>query len=46
MHKVQYDKPIALIYNPNSGTKKNIRPVIAKRLTAEGIAHEFIPTAK
>ena len=46
MHKVQYDKPIALIYNPNSGTKKNIRPVIAKRLTAEGIPHEFIPTAK
>jgi len=46
MHHLKYDKPIALIYNPNSGTKNNIRPTIAKRLTMEGIDHEFIATQK
>ena len=44
--KVSYSKPIAFIYNPNSGTKKNIRPQIEKRLKKEGIAFEFILTNK
>ena len=25
---VQYDKPIAIIYNPNSGKKTNLVPII------------------
>jgi len=27
--KMVYDKPIAIIYNPNSGKKRNIRGIIA-----------------
>jgi len=27
--KVVYDKPIAIIYNPNSGKKRNIKGIIS-----------------
>ena len=46
VRKVNYTKPLALIYNPNSGKKINVRPKIEQRLKKEGISFEFIPTKK
>ena len=30
--RVNYDKPIAIVYNPNSGKKRNIRGIIEETL--------------
>ena len=37
-------KPILIIYNPHSGKKTNLVPMIEARLTKEGIPFEFMPT--
>jgi diacylglycerol kinase family enzyme len=39
-------KPILLIYNPNSGKKKNLVPRIEARLKGEGIPYKLMPTQK
>jgi diacylglycerol kinase (ATP) len=44
--KVAYNKPIAIIYNPNSGKKINLIPIIEQRLKAEGIPYELLATEK
>jgi diacylglycerol kinase (ATP) len=41
-----YIKPIAIIYNPNSGKKRNIRPLIEHRLTEANIQFEFLPSMR
>jgi len=41
-----YDKPICIIYNPNSGKKTNLVPQIEKRLKDEKIEYELLPTGK
>ena len=37
-----YNKKIAIIYNPASGKKKRVRPLIEKRLDEAGIPYEFL----
>jgi len=37
-------KPIAIIYNPVSGKKTNLEPLIKKRLGESGVSFEMIPT--
>ncbi|CDW74738.1 transcriptional regulator [Stylonychia lemnae] len=44
--KVIYDKPIAIIYNPNAGKKRNIRAIISQRLDAAGIKHEYLESKR
>ena len=39
-------KPIAIIYNPVSGKKTNLVPLIEERLNSEGVPFEMIPTQK
>jgi len=39
-----YDKPICIIYNPNSGKKTNLVPQIEERLRSEDIEYELKPT--
>jgi sphingosine kinase len=40
--KVEYTKPIAIIYNPNSGKKIDIRAHIRRRLDEANIKYEFL----
>ena len=42
--KIIYSKPIAIIYNPNSGKKRNLKPLIIKRFKAALIPYEFLET--
>lgn len=42
--KISYDKPILIVYNPNSGKKKNYVPIISARLDMAKIPYEFKPT--
>lgn len=44
--KLTYDerKPIVIVYNPNSGKKLNLLPLIEGRLNQEGISFELMPT--
>ena len=42
--RVSYKKPIAIIYNPNSGKKRQIRPKIEERLKSANIPFEMMPT--
>lgn len=44
--KITYDKPLCIIYNPNSGKKTNLIPRIEQRLFAEKINFELRPTMK
>jgi len=37
--KLVYEKPIAIIYNTNSGKKIDLRPMIEQRLDAEKIPY-------
>ena len=41
-----YDKPIAIVYNTNSGKKIDLRPMIEHRLDAEKIPFEIFSTEK
>ena len=40
------EKPVAVIYNPTSGNKLNIRARIEERLAANGIACTFFDTER
>ena len=44
--KIQYDKPIAIIYNPASGRKINIKGIISSRLDNEQLPYEFLESTK
>ena len=44
--RVNYTKPIAIIYNPNSGKKRDLKPLIEERLSAHNIPYVLIPTQK
>lgn len=41
-----HEKPLAIIYNPASGKKTNLRPLIMKRLDTEKVPYEFLETQK
>jgi diacylglycerol kinase family enzyme len=43
---INFKKPLAIIINPFSGKKRDIRPVIQKRLDMEKISFEFIESTK
>ena len=44
--RILYTKPIAIIYNPNSGKKRNIKSVIQARLDLANIHHEFLESRR
>ena len=44
--RIQYGKPIAIVFNPNSGKKNDIRPMIEKRLEIAKIPFEFLLSTK
>lgn len=44
--RVPMAKPLAIIYNPNSGRKVNLMPRIKDRLDEAGIPHEFLLTQR
>jgi len=44
VRKLVYDKPIAVIYNPNSGAKTNIKQKILKAMEARKIEATFFET--
>lgn len=44
--KIVYDKPVLVIYNPNSGKKKNFIPMIETRFEAANIPFELKPTTQ
>jgi diacylglycerol kinase family enzyme len=44
--KLNYDKPILIIYNPNSGKKTNLQPKIKQRLDEAQLKYEFLGTRK
>ena len=46
VEKVTYDKPVAVIYNPASGKKKDVRGMIADKLTSEKIETTFYETKR
>ena len=35
--RIIYDKPIAILYNPNSGKKKDIKKIISDKLDSANI---------
>lgn len=44
--KISYDKPILIIYNPHSGKKIDLVPLITVRLETAKIPFVFKPTEK
>lgn len=44
--KITYDLPILIIYNPVSGKKTNLVPLIETRLKMEKIPYELLATKK
>ena len=44
VRKIDQNKPVAIIYNPHSGKKTNLVPLIEARLTQEGVPFELLPT--
>ena len=45
VRRLNYKKaPLAIIYNPNSGNRRNLLPMIEKRLQKEGINYELFAT--
>lgn len=43
---IKFKKPLAIIFNPFSGKKRDVRPVIQKRLEMEKISFEFIESTR
>ena len=43
---IQFTKPLAIIYNPNSGKKQDIKSIIKKRLDLAGIPYELLESTK
>ena len=46
VERVLYDKPVAVIYNPTSGKRRDIRTFITDKLTSEQIEVEFYETKR
>jgi diacylglycerol kinase family enzyme len=46
LRNINYDKPICIIYNPNSGRRKNIILRIKDRLNSEDIPFKLLMTEK
>ena len=46
VRKILYDKPICIIYNPNSGSKTNVAPTIQSTLELHHVPYELMPTQK
>lgn len=46
VRRTNYERPIGIIYNPNSGKKRDLRPLIEKRLSEQNIAYELLATEK
>jgi len=46
VRRTNYERPIGIIYNPNSGKKRDLRPLIEKRLSEHNIAYELLATEK
>ena len=46
MDIVSFDKPIYIIFNPNSGKKVNLMPIITSRLDKENIPYDTAGTQK
>ena len=46
MKKLSYQKGVAIIYNPTSGKKKNIKPLLERCLTKAKIKCEFFQTER
>jgi len=46
VRRVNYSKALAVIYNPNSGNKRNLVPEIEARFLKEGIKFEMLATKK
>ena len=44
--RVAYTKPVAIIYNPNSGRRRNIKGLIIQKLTAAKIPYEILESRK
>ena len=43
---IAYTKPIAIVYNPNSGKKRNIRGIIQKTLDSNSIQYQFFESKR
>jgi len=43
---IKFKKPLAIIFNPFAGKKRDVRPVIQKRLDMEKISFEFIESTR
>jgi len=46
MRTLSNEKPICIVYNPNSGRMRDLVPIIEKRLNAANIKFEMINTKK
>ena len=46
MQQIEYSRPVLVVYNPKSGTKRDVRAVIRQGLKEAGIACEFYETSK
>ena len=46
MRKINFTKPVAVIFNPASGKKKDIRPLIEKKFKENNIKVEFFETQR
>jgi hypothetical protein len=46
VRKIIYDKGVAIVYNPSSGKRKDIRPYIEKRLNEANIKMKFFETER
>lgn len=42
--KIQYNKKVAIVYNPNSGKKRDVRTDIIKILNERKIEYQFYET--
>jgi hypothetical protein len=43
---IKFKKPLAIVFNPVAGKKRDVRPVIQKRLEMEKIPFEIIESTK
>lgn len=44
--KAVFNKPIAIIYNPNSGKKRNLISIIENRMKSENVPYELMVSTK
>jgi len=46
VRKITYNKPLCIIYNPVSGKKTNLLPLMENKLKIANVPYELIPTQK